>query len=914
MGDKQEEMKMKQEGGKPMPLEEVRISVRNLVEFMMRQGDIDNRRQGSPENAMQEGSRIHRMIQKRMGSEYQAEVFLRYTHPTEHYALVVEGRADGIIDHNGQITIDEIKGTYRKLVRLKEPVPVHVAQAKCYAYIYCLQKEHKEVRVRLTYCNIETEDICYFHQDYTFEELSVWFMELITGYRKWADYTWEWRQTRQQSIERMQFPFPYREGQKELVSYVYQTIYHKKKLFLEAPTGVGKTIATVFPAIKAMGRGMGEKLFYLTAKTITRTVADDTIAMLREQGLHFKSVILTAKEKICFMEETECNPEQCPYAKGHYNRINEAIFDMLTACESFTRERIEEFAVKHQVCPFEMCLDMSLFADGVICDYNYLFDPHVYLKRFFAEGCGSNYTFLIDEAHNLLERGREMYSASLLKEDFQKLKRELKQTVMSEIAESQEKQGIAGQLTLDMTMLSSNISTEIEQNEENDRSGQTFLPEGKEQEGQEKQGEQEGQEELESESELGLPGKYRSHMGRSILVKDGYGELLMQQLERCNKELLALKRECEGYRLVESIDKFVNNLLRLHTTMSDYLEEQEENKPPIREDILEFYFAVSHFLDIYERMDEHYVKYTQLGEDGSFLLKLFCVNPRENLKECMQKGRSTILFSATFLPIQYYKALLGGDKEDYEVYAKSVFNPEKRALFIAEDVTSKYTRRSEQEYYRIARYIEEIVKNRHGNYLVFCPSYSFMQTIYHNYREYFAGEERECILQQDYMSEEDREQFLERFRGNGDVNLQADIGMEIQEEESSLIGFCVLGGIFGEGIDLKNDSLIGVIIVGTGLPQVCVEREILKNYFDESGENGFDYSYRYPGMNKVLQAAGRVIRTAEDVGIIVLLDERFLQISYQRMFPREWDYYETVSVEQVAKRVERFWDSWLYVM
>lgn len=870
-------------------LGEVRISVRNLVEFILRSGDIDNRRQGSPENAMQEGSRIHRMIQKRMGSEYQAEVFLRYTHETKQYVLMVEGRADGIIDINGEITIDEIKGTYRDVSRMKEPVPVHVAQAKCYAYMYGLQKQADYVRVRMTYCNIETEDIRYFFEDYSFQELSEWFQDLIKAYRKWADYSWEWREIRQASIEGIQFPFHYREGQKELVTYVYQTIYHKKKLFLEAPTGVGKTISTVFPAIKAMSRGMGEKLFYLTAKTITRTVADDTIALLRERGLRFKSVILTAKEKICFMEKAECNPENCPYARGHFDRINDAIFDMLTHEESFTREKIESYAEKHQVCPFEMCLDMSLFADGIICDYNYLFDPHVYLKRFFGDGSNGNYLFLIDEAHNLLERGREMYSASLWKEQFVELKRELKLTMMSENSEKPAKKGVSGQLTLEMTVVSQDLSDDIVE---------VFSDEM--------------QEDVQGEVTAELSTQNSKIAGRSILAKKGYGEQMIHQLEACNKEMLTLKRNCEECCLVESIDGFVRKLMRFYSTLGEYLEEQEESRLPIREQLLDFYFDVSHFLDIYELLDEHYVKYTQLGEDGSFLLKLFCVNPCENLKECMRRGRSTILFSATFLPIQYYKGLLGGEAEDYEVYAQSVFNPEKRGLFIASDVTSKYTRRSTEEYFNIARYIDEVVKNRHGNYMVFCPSYSFMQTIYDMYVEHFADEEKECIIQQEYMTEEDREAFLALFRGNEGCDLQAHIGMEIEiEDEHTLIGFCVLGGIFGEGIDLKNDSLIGAIIVGTGLPQVCYEREILKHYFDEDGENGFDYSYRYPGMNKVLQAAGRVIRTVEDVGIVVLLDERFQQFAYRKMFPREWENYEIVKVDTIAKRVERFWDSWL---
>ena len=277
----------------------------------------------------------------------------------------------------------------------------------------------------------------------------------------------------------------------------------------------------------------------------------------------------------------------------------------------------------------------------------------------------------------------------------------------------------------------------------------------------------------------------------------------------------------------------------------------------------------------------------------------------------MRKGRSAVLFSATFLPIQYYKKLLGGDEEDYEVYANSVFSQEKRALFIADDVTSKYTRRSREEYLNIAIYIEEIVKNRHGNYMVFCPSYAFLQNIYEIYEECFGGEERECILQGEHMTEAHREEFLQRFQGNDFHELQADIGIEIETEARILIGFCVLGGIFGEGIDLKKDSLIGAIIVGTGFPQVCFEREVLKDYFSEAGEDGFDYAYRYPGMNKVLQAAGRVIRTEEDIGIVALLDERFLQYSYRKLFPREWECFERVSRDTIGKRVERFWNEWL---
>lgn len=787
-------------------MEEMRVSVRRMVEFLLRQGDIDNRHQGTPEDAMQEGSRIHRMLQKRMIGAYRSEVTLRYIRPCDEYNLIIEGRADGIMEES---TIDEIKGTYRDVSRMQEPVFVHLAQARCYAYMFGMQEGLTQVGIRMTYCNIETEDIRYFYEEHDMETLEEWFTWLIEEYRKWSDFEWQWRKIRTASIEGLQFPFAYREGQKELVTYVYQTIYHKRKLFLEAPTGVGKTISTVFPAVKAAGKGMADRIFYLTAKTITRTVAEDTFQILRENGLRLKSVILTAKEKICFMEQVECNPQYCPYAKGHFDRINDAVYDFLVHEESFTREKVEEYARKYTVCPFELCLDMSLFADGIICDYNYLFDPHVYLKRFFGDNSQGNHIFLIDEAHNLLERGREMYSAVLIKEEFLELKRALDK-----------------------------------------------------------------------------------EESPSILLKEGYCDWIAKRLEKCNKEMLVLKRECEGCCVVEDIDSFVNSLLQLHTAFDNYLDEQEDAELTVREQILDLYFKICHFLDIYERLDENYVKYTQFTENGAFMLKLFCVNPAVNLRECMQRGRSSVLFSATLLPIQYYKGLLGGDKEDYEVYAKSIFQPQKRALLIASDVTSKYSRRSEQEFHTIARYINEIVRRRSGNYMVFCPSYAFLQTVFEVYTEQFADDAIECIIQQDYMTEEDREAFLDCFQ---------------EETDHVLIGFCVLGGIFSEGIDLKNDRLIGVMIVGTGIPQVCEERELLKEYFNDNGENGFDYSYRYPGMNKVLQAAGRVIRTAEDVGIIALLDERFLQYAYQKMFPREWDQFGVVTVDTVGAQVEAFW-------
>lgn len=814
---------------------EIKISVRRLVEFILRSGNIDNRIHQVAADAMQEGGRIHRMIQKSMGPDYHAEVPLKYTYNTGRYELVIEGRADGILDkyyddddaYDPQQTmfggktkqmplVDEIKGTYRDLSKMKEPVAVHLSQAKCYAAIYLMQRGCPSIDVRMSYCNMDTEEMKYFDNTYSAEEIIKWFNDLIGMYLKWSDFEYDWEITRTASIKSVQFPFPYREGQKDLAAGVYRTIVHGKKLFLEAPTGTGKTITTVFPSVKAMGEKKVSKIFYLTAKTITRTVAEDAYNTLREsQNLKFKTVTVTARDKICFLgeEERNCNPEACPYANGHYDRINDAIYDLLTHEDNFDRETVTEYAYKHQVCPFEMSLDLSLWADGVICDYNYVFDPFVYLRRFFADGLRSDYVFLVDETHNLLDRGRDMYSASLIKENFLELKN---------------------------------------------------------------------------------------------TVKDHHHKIAAQ-LEKCNKALLELKRECDGCKVLTGIDGFINPLNRLSSTISEYLEDHAEG--PCRDEILQFYFDISRFLTIYDKVDENYVIYSEFNEMGDFVIRLACIDPSTNLSECMARGRSSILFSATLLPIRYYKKLLGGTDQDFEMYAKSVFDPSRLGLFIGKDVTSRYSQRSYDQYRKIASYIDNIVSARGGNYLIFFPSHQFLDEVLDIYEsEYYDPATSEIVVQKSYMSEEARESFLDRFSEGNNLDLSSVINMDIEmEEDKNILGFCVMGGIFSEGIDLKYDSLIGVIIVGTGIPLVCNEREIIREFFEERGVDGFDYAYRYPGMNKVLQAAGRVIRTEEDKGIVALLDDRFMQGSYRALFPREWRECKTIMTEEVKNAVSQFW-------
>lgn len=776
----------------------IKISVRNLVEFILRSGDIDNRKSRVMQaEAMQEGSRVHRKIQRRMGASYHAEVPLKIEIPRKNYQFVIEGRADGIIKEE-MITIDEIKGIYMDLSYLEEPVGVHLAQAKCYAYMYAQQESFApdvKMGVQMTYCNLDTEEIRRFVKQYTVRELENWFLGIVAEYEKWADFQYQWRCKRQASIQKLEFPFDYREGQKELAADVYRTIYRRKNLFIQAPTGTGKTMSTIYPSVRAVGEGLAEKIFYLTAKSITATVALDAFRILKGKGYQAKTVLITAKEKMCVCEEMDCNPQNCPYAEGHFDRVNDAVFELLQKEEIFTREIFLEQAHRHRVCPFELCLDTASWADNIICDYNYVFDPNVYLRRFFAEGTKEEYLFLVDEAHNLVERARSMYSAVLVKEDFLAVKK---------------------------------------------------------------------------------------------LVKP-YSKKVAAELEKCNKILLAYKRECEDYQICENISNFAFALMRFGAAADTFL--QKSTEFPGKKEFLDLYLKVRHFLNMYERLDEHYVIYTQFLENHSFMIKLFCVDPALNLQECLDKGRSTVFFSATLLPIQYYKKLLSTKEENYAIYAKTAFSKEQRCLLIGDGVSSKYTRRNRMEFQNIARYIQKIVSAKKGNYMVFFPSYRFLEQVYEEFFPMMEGQ-TDCIVQTTGMKEEEREEFLGEFE---------------KERKHSLVGFCVMGGIFGEGIDLKEELLIGAIVVGTGLPQVGQEREILKQYFEAHGGEGFDYAYRYPGMNKVLQAAGRVIRTKEDKGVIALLDERFLQREYRRLFPREWEEYTVCSHENIGNVLENFW-------
>ncbi len=785
----------------------VRVSVRNLVEFILRNGNIDQKSGVlSDVDAMQAGSRAHRKLQKQSGSNYKAEVGLkRVISIDDTLDIQVEGRADGIISNPldaQDITIDEIKGTFTKLDKFEEPDLLHVAQVDCYACIYAKQNDLSGIKVRVTYIHLETEDVKVFEYERKKEELEIWFQNLVHQYAKWAKWQIGWSKLRDESIQETVFPFEYRLSQKRMMNGVFRSIEEGKNIFIQAPTGTGKTLGTLFPSIKAMGSGKCGRIFYLTAKTITRTVAEESGELLRKQGLRMKFITLTAKEKICPLEECICQPEYCPRAKGHFDRVNDAVFDMIEHEDQINRACILSYAEKHQVCPFEYQLDIALWSDTIICDYNYVFDPVVYLKRFFADPM-SNMLFLVDEAHNLVDRAREMYSASLYRKAFQDVYRKLKH-------------------------IQPKLSRKVH------KCGQFF------------------------------------------------------------KDFEEARQEMGGsYAVIHEVGSFVLSLMRMISDMEDFLKEDLDRE--LRETVTDLYFDARRFVNTYDLLDDKYIIYTE-GEGKDTMIRMFCVDPSGNLSERIGMSRSTIFFSATLLPIQYYKDLLSRKPEnDYEMYVDSPFSVENRLIFTAKDVSSRYTSRNAEQYERIAEYIYKIIRAKNGNYLVFCPSYAFMEAVYEIFTDrqlQKAGNGLKVYRQESNMNEDERQTFLNYFK---------------EDPHETTLGFCVLGGIFSEGIDLKADRLIGAVIIGTGLPGVGSERELLKSYFEEKRGQGFDYAYQFPGMNKVLQAGGRVIRSENDRGIIALLDERFNYSSYHRLFPREWLPFEKLDKDSVEDLVEKFW-------
>lgn len=748
----------------------IQISVRSLVEHVYRSGSIDNRFRS--QSSLLEGTRIHQKIQKTYQEGDQKEVYLKSEVPYENITFQIDGRCDGLLFHDDLVTIDEIKSFSLPLDQLEgDGYPVHWAQAKMYAYMYLCEHHLPEISVQLTYVHVETLTKRQFKKNFDFAELETFVFYTLERYAPYAKWVTEHRRERNKSIEDLSFPFEtYRAGQRKLAGAVYKTIVDGKNLFAKAPTGIGKTMSTLFPSVKAMGEGHLTRIFYLTAKTITRTTAEEAFGRMASEGLCMKSVTITAKDKVCFKEETKCQKDYCEYADGYYDRINNAMLDILQNETSLTREVIEAYARKHLVCPFEFSLDLSYAVDAVICDYNYIFDPRVSLKRMIEDQKKTS-VLLVDEAHNLVERGREMFSASVNKEMFLELKKECKEN--DKVLHDTAKRLNSWFLSLKKLM-----------------------------------------------------------MTNQNMVLDGLDEALITQLN-------------------DFLQKAEERLLTSHSS-----------------NLLDAYFKVTQFMKVVDLIDEHYVIYVEKSKN-EFLIKLFCMDPAKFLTTMGKGYRSKVFFSATLSPLPYYQEILGGNEKDYLLTIPSPFFKEQLDLFI-KPLSTRYRDR-ERTKETIIQVIHSLVKQRPGNYLCFLPSYEYLRIVYEGYKE--LDKTTETILQDSRMTEAERETFLDMFKPNS---------------SRTLLGFAVLGGVFSEGVDLVGERLTGVIVVGVGLPQLSLERNLISEHFNKKNKNGYEYAYVYPGMNKVLQAGGRLIRSEKDHGTIVLIDDRFLQTNYQNLLPQEW--------------------------
>ena len=773
----------------------IKISIRNLVEFVLRRGSIDSRIKASVRAL--EGIKGHKKIQSSYSEKDRAEVTLKEDIDFEDFILRVEGRADGILEENEKIIIDEIKTTTKNVMDIDYDFnELHWAQAKVYAYIYSKEKDLDSIIVQLTYYNVEDFGTKFLRQEYSFNELKEFFYDLIEKYKEWILLEKKWIDFRNDSIENFNFPFEsYRKGQRELAIRVYKAIAEGKKCFAEAPTGTGKTMSTLFPAVKALGAKETNKIFYITAKTTTREIANNTLRIMREKGLSIRSVNITAKDKCCKMEEKKCIPEYCPYANGYFDRVNMALKEALKHKEEYDLEYINKLSDEYNICPFEFSLELSNFCDVVICDYNYIFDPQASLKGI-LEGKAKDYTILIDEAHNLLDRGRSMYSSKIFKDDFLKLKREFK---------SKDK------------------------------------------------------------------GIYNS-------------------LDRANKYLIEKRKVLENLETKSLIEK--EEPSDLYGILRGFLEKvdiYESKSSEENSNLLELYFNVYEFLNICGYYGEDFTTLYKL--DGNNLeLSLNCLDPSRILKSIMNRFKSVIIFSATLLPMEYFKELYGAQEGDYSVNLTSPFDYKNKLTIVGKDVSTTYSNRK-RTLPKIVNYIIECAKSKRGNYLVFFPSYKYMWMVHEEIKK--REVDFSLVAQGDHMNEEEKEEFLSLFKEGG---------------EKTHLGLAVLGGHFSEGIDLTLDKLIGVIIIGVGMPKICLERENIKEYYNSIGKNGFDYAYVYPGIIKVLQAAGRCIRTERDKGVVLLLDDRYFTNKYKSLLPREWFLnILSESEEGIKKTCEHFW-------
>ena len=796
------------------------ISVRDLIEFVLRSGDLGGEREFVGSDRALAGIRSHQKIQRSRPSGYLTELPVEHRVETKEFTLQIRGRIDGLLITSEQVLLEEIKtvqGTWNH-----EADPLHWAQAKFYGFMHAQENGLEELVLQLVYLELPDGKVTEFRQTISFAELSDFFSTTTAVYVDWLRERHHWCLARNESIATLTFPFPeYRPGQRELAVAAYRVLATGGRLFLAAPTGIGKTISTLFPAVKALGEGKLERIFYLTARTVGRAIAEKALVDLRRAGLKLSAVTLTAKEKVCVREGHLCDPLACPLARGYYDRVKPAIREALER-EEITRAVLEAVGQKHQVCPFELSLDVSVWADAIICDYNYVFDPQVYLRRHFAEDGGA-YAFLVDEAHNLVDRAREMFSAELDGQEILDVKRAIKRGAPR----------CAKALTQLHTAMRK-LGSAAESHEELIEASDTAI-------------------------ELNL------FPAKTVAIRNGE----------------------DG---VSTSPEFPDSLIEpLETALDEAEGWLVKNQPAeFREALLGLYFRMHSFRRTAELYDERFV--TIIENHQSIKVRQFCLDPSLLLRKALTRGKAAVFFSATLTPMDYYRTLLGGEPEDPVLQLSSPFPSENLAVLIQDRIQTHFKCRAES-LGDVVEAIGTLVQGRHGNYLVYFPSYQYLNDTLQAFQ--LRNPSIPVLVQRPGMTEPERDAFLAAFS---------------VEHGETLVGFAVLGGIFGEGIDLVGERLIGAVIVGVGLPQLCVERNLIRDYFQQQNAMGFEYAYTFPGMNRVLQASGRVIRSETDRGVVLLIDARFNETRYRRLFPTWWKYLRVRHTEGLREAIGNFWE------
>ncbi len=770
------------------------VSVRELVEFICRTGNLGGRGEfAGPARALA-GVRGHQRLQKKRPAGYTKEIPLTHSVVTDDFTLQIKGRIDGLLHVGDSIWLEEIKTVAGAWAA--QASPLHWAQGKIYASIYAHQKDLPALEVRLTYLDLDTELVTEFHERFSRAELESFLARVTNEYLDWARAQFDWCRARDASIVTLGFPFAaYRPGQRRFAVAVYRTLARPGTLFAEAPTGLGKTVSVLFPAMKALGERRIHKVFYLTARTTGRAVAEKALADLRHAGLRCRSVTLTAKDKICFNNGRTCDPAVCPFALGYYDRNKPAMRDALQQ-EALTRSTLEEVARRHNVCPHELALDCALWVDVVIGDYNHVFDPAAKLKRFFGDESG-DYAFLVDEAHNLVDRAREMFSAELRKDAVLATRRSIQEA---------------------------------------------------------------------------LPACARA-------------------LGKVNSHLLALRKEAgamEGSAKKELPEELLPLLRQFLKTAESWL---AQNRPALfREELMDLYITVNAFLRTADVYDERFVTLLE-GERDSLRLRLFCLDPSRLLRAALNQGTAAVFFSATLSPLDYFRQILGGCEADSMMQLHSPFPPAHLRVLIEDGIPTNFKSRA-RSYDAVAHSIAVLVTGHTGNYLVYFPSYHYLGEVLARFQALHPTVATR--VQTPRMSDAERDRFLASFTA---------------EPNPTQVGFAVLGGVFGEGIDLVGERLVGAVIVGVGLPQLCLDRDLVRDFFEQRQGSGFEFAYTFPGMNRVLQAVGRVIRSETDRGVVLLIDDRFRESRYLRLLPGWMEPEHVQGVQAIAEKVGDFWET-----